>query len=184
MAKDWLSSHGYPPTMDGAYQAYDDYLNGKYDSNGNEIPQTEPESQRESETTETKKPNGTKGTKEKEEPKSKKALEKEATEKEAQGGDDSILKDQAVNMAETDKIGPEKEIANETETEKETLRQTETAVTEAKEPETAQTENQTEVVETMKKSAGNTALIVGAAGVALVGIIGVIMVRKKRKSNK
>lgn len=27
--KAWLSSHGYPPTMEGAYQAYQDYLSGK-----------------------------------------------------------------------------------------------------------------------------------------------------------
>lgn len=47
MAKDWLSAHGYPPTMDGAYQAYQDYLNGKFDEelgvdvNGDGIPSTE-----------------------------------------------------------------------------------------------------------------------------------------------
>lgn len=29
-AKSWLKRHGYPPTRDGAYQAYDDYLGGKY----------------------------------------------------------------------------------------------------------------------------------------------------------
>ena len=28
--KDWLSSHGYPPTMAGAEQAYQDYLNGMW----------------------------------------------------------------------------------------------------------------------------------------------------------
>lgn len=28
-AKAWLSAHGYPPTMEGAYQAYQDYLSGK-----------------------------------------------------------------------------------------------------------------------------------------------------------
>lgn len=27
--KAWLSAHGYPPTMEGAYQAYQDYLSGK-----------------------------------------------------------------------------------------------------------------------------------------------------------
>lgn len=29
--KAWLIEHGYPPTMDGAEQAYQDYLNGKID---------------------------------------------------------------------------------------------------------------------------------------------------------
>ena len=29
-AKAWLSSHGYPPTEDGAWQAYSDWLDGKY----------------------------------------------------------------------------------------------------------------------------------------------------------
>lgn len=28
-AKAWLSAHGYPPTKEGAYQAYQDYQNGK-----------------------------------------------------------------------------------------------------------------------------------------------------------
>lgn len=28
-AKAWLSAHGYSPTKEGAYQAYEDYLNGK-----------------------------------------------------------------------------------------------------------------------------------------------------------
>ncbi len=28
-AKAWLSAHGYPPTMEGAYQAYSDYQSGK-----------------------------------------------------------------------------------------------------------------------------------------------------------
>lgn len=27
--KEWLSAHGYPPTMEGAYQAYSDYQSGK-----------------------------------------------------------------------------------------------------------------------------------------------------------
>ncbi|MCR4846540.1 MAG: hypothetical protein K5865_07365 [Eubacterium sp.] len=31
-AKAWLSAHGYAPTMDGAIQAYQDYLNGKWDN--------------------------------------------------------------------------------------------------------------------------------------------------------
>lgn len=31
MVKDWLSAHGYAPTWDGAYQAYQDYLDGKFD---------------------------------------------------------------------------------------------------------------------------------------------------------
>lgn len=30
-AKAWLSSHGYSPTREGAAQAYQDYLNGKFD---------------------------------------------------------------------------------------------------------------------------------------------------------
>ena len=30
MAKNWLSAHGYPPTMDGAYAAYDDWLDGMW----------------------------------------------------------------------------------------------------------------------------------------------------------
>ena len=30
-AKAWLSAHGYPPTRAGAQQAYEDYLNGKFD---------------------------------------------------------------------------------------------------------------------------------------------------------
>ena len=30
-AKAWLSSHGYSPTRSGAEQAYQDYLNGKFD---------------------------------------------------------------------------------------------------------------------------------------------------------
>ena len=29
-AKAWLSSHGYPPTEDGAWQAYSDWLDGKW----------------------------------------------------------------------------------------------------------------------------------------------------------
>lgn len=28
-AKAWLSAHGYPPTKEGAYQAYSDYMSGK-----------------------------------------------------------------------------------------------------------------------------------------------------------
>ncbi len=43
MVKNWLSSHGYSPTMDGAYQAYQDYLDGKYDSSGNVIDPSEPQ---------------------------------------------------------------------------------------------------------------------------------------------
>lgn len=31
MVKDWLSANGYPPTWDGVYQAYQDYLDGKFD---------------------------------------------------------------------------------------------------------------------------------------------------------
>lgn len=31
-AKAWLSAHGYAPTRVGAYQAYADYLNGKFDN--------------------------------------------------------------------------------------------------------------------------------------------------------
>lgn len=31
MAKEWLSAHGYPPTRSGAEQAYQDYLDGKFD---------------------------------------------------------------------------------------------------------------------------------------------------------
>lgn len=31
MAKQWLSAHGYAPTRAGAEQAYQDYLNGKFD---------------------------------------------------------------------------------------------------------------------------------------------------------
>lgn len=30
-AKAWLSAHGYAPTREGAAQAYQDYLNGKFD---------------------------------------------------------------------------------------------------------------------------------------------------------
>ncbi len=30
-AKAWLSAHGYPPTREGANQAYQDYLDGKFD---------------------------------------------------------------------------------------------------------------------------------------------------------
>lgn len=30
-AKAWLSAHGYPPTREGAAQAYQDYLDGKFD---------------------------------------------------------------------------------------------------------------------------------------------------------
>lgn len=41
-AKAWLSANGYAPTMGGAQQAYQDYLNGKFDSNGNREEQTEP----------------------------------------------------------------------------------------------------------------------------------------------
>ncbi|MCM1180362.1 MAG: hypothetical protein NC347_08915 [Clostridium sp.] len=43
-AKAWLSAHGYSPDMGGANQAYEDYLNGKfdeelgYDTNGDGIP--------------------------------------------------------------------------------------------------------------------------------------------------
>ena len=38
-AKAWLSQNGYPPTMDGAQQAYQDYLNGKFGQvDGNETP--------------------------------------------------------------------------------------------------------------------------------------------------
>ena len=43
-AKAWLSAHGYSPDMSGANQAYQDYLNGKfdeelgYDTNGDGIP--------------------------------------------------------------------------------------------------------------------------------------------------
>ena len=43
-AKAWLSAHGYSPDMGGASQAYQDYLNGKfdeelgYDTNGDGIP--------------------------------------------------------------------------------------------------------------------------------------------------
>lgn len=45
-AKAWLSAHGYSPDMSGANQAYQDYLNGKfdeelgYDTNGDGIPAT------------------------------------------------------------------------------------------------------------------------------------------------
>lgn len=34
--KEWLSANGYPATMEGAQQAYQDYLNGKFDSGGND----------------------------------------------------------------------------------------------------------------------------------------------------
>lgn len=40
--KNWLSANGYPPTMGGAEQAYQDYLNGKWDANGNPVTPTEP----------------------------------------------------------------------------------------------------------------------------------------------
>lgn len=45
-AKAWLSAHGYSPDMGGANQAYQDYLNGKFDEelgidvNGDGIPAT------------------------------------------------------------------------------------------------------------------------------------------------
>ena len=45
-AKAWLSAHGYSPDMGGASQAYQDYLNGKFDEelgvdvNGDGIPVT------------------------------------------------------------------------------------------------------------------------------------------------
>lgn len=45
-AKAWLSAHGYSPDMDGAGQAYQDYLNGKFDEelgvdvNGDGFPAT------------------------------------------------------------------------------------------------------------------------------------------------
>ena len=45
-AKAWLSAHGYSPDMGGASQAYQDYLNGKFDEeigvdvNGDGIPAT------------------------------------------------------------------------------------------------------------------------------------------------
>lgn len=35
-AKAWLSAHGYPATKSGAYQAYNDYKNGKLTLSGNE----------------------------------------------------------------------------------------------------------------------------------------------------
>lgn len=43
-AKAWLSAHGYSPDISGASQAYEDYLNGKfdeelgYDTNGDGVP--------------------------------------------------------------------------------------------------------------------------------------------------
>ncbi|MDE6625349.1 MAG: hypothetical protein K2K56_03135 [Lachnospiraceae bacterium] len=57
-AKAWLSAHGYSPDAGGASQAYQDYLNGKfdeelgYDTNGDGIPAatTEESSQQESST--------------------------------------------------------------------------------------------------------------------------------------
>ena len=48
-AKAWLSAHGYSPDMSGANQAYQDYLNGKfdeelgYDTNGDGSPAATPE---------------------------------------------------------------------------------------------------------------------------------------------
>lgn len=43
MAKDWLSSHGYAPTMAGAEQAYQDYLNGMWGGpGGEEVEEPEP----------------------------------------------------------------------------------------------------------------------------------------------
>lgn len=41
-AKAWLSANGYPPTMAGAEQAYQDYLNGKFGPIGGEEPTPEP----------------------------------------------------------------------------------------------------------------------------------------------
>lgn len=46
-AKAWLSAHGYSPDMNGANQAYEDYLNGKFDeelgvdTNGDGYPSSE-----------------------------------------------------------------------------------------------------------------------------------------------
>lgn len=36
-AKAWLSSHGYSPTKEGAYKAYQDYKDGKFDKDSSDI---------------------------------------------------------------------------------------------------------------------------------------------------
>ena len=54
-AKAWLSAHGYPPTRAGAEQAYQDYLDGKFDDefdDGPEIEEYEFEEDEEEDTTE------------------------------------------------------------------------------------------------------------------------------------
>ncbi len=54
-AKAWLSAHGYPPTRAGAEQAYQDYLDGKFDDefdDGPEIEEYEFEEDEEENTTE------------------------------------------------------------------------------------------------------------------------------------
>jgi len=63
-AKAWLSAHGYSPDMGGANQAYQDYLDGKfdeelgYDTNGDGIPASTTEEISQSSETETTKDNG------------------------------------------------------------------------------------------------------------------------------
>ena len=88
-AKAWLSSHGYSPTREGAAQAYQDYLNGKFDDD----PQVQAAKQAsEQSTTETSKSKKKKSKKKTETSKNNSSLNDSTTESTTTENDNQVQK--------------------------------------------------------------------------------------------
>ena len=171
MAKNWLASHGYSPTMDGAYQAYQDYLDGKYDSSGNPIEQTEPQTGEPQ--TYAFDDNAGDGT-------------DNGTGGQEGNGDGQKNSQSSQNQTETTQTETETETETETqsETQTETEKQSESETKDQTETET-QSESQTEV-KTAQSSMPDwgKAAAFGVTAVAAGGVVAAIKHGKKKKDQK
>ncbi len=175
MVKNWLSSHGYSPTMDGAYQAYQDYLDGKYDSSGNVIDPSEPQTG---------------------EPQTYSFDENTGDDTGKGSGDQSGNGDgqkrgqPSGDQTETAQTETESETETETQTESqsetETQTESETRAETEKESETVpQSETQAEVKKAQSQVPGwGKAVVFGVTVVAAGGTVAGIKYRKKKKEQE
>lgn len=174
MVKNWLSSHGYPPTMDGAYQAYQDYLDGKYDSSGNAIDPSQPQTGEPQ--TYSFDDNTGDGT-------GKGSGDQSGNGDGQKGGQPSGDQTETAQTDSETENETETQTESQTETETETQTESETRAETEKESETAtQPETQTEVKNTQSQVPdwGKT-VVFGVTVVAAGGTVAGIKYRKKKK---